>query len=107
MAYFVAKELNMRPYSVLTEWTCEELLVAYGHYANQHSNERYSMLSPKERRLHKDEDGKADPLSWLDRWSVLFVTPEQMSELAKDVDGREGQDELSRAAEIFFSWQKS
>lgn len=102
MAYFVAKELNMRPLDILTKWNCEELLVAYGYYANLHSNENYSMLSPKERAQHKDADGHPAPLTWLDRWAVLFVTPEQMEELASDTEDRTNQDELTRAASIFF-----
>lgn len=103
MAYFVAKELNMRPYEILTGWTCEELLVSYGVYANSHAHERFAMMSPKERAMHKDENGRPAPLTWLDRWAVLFVTPEQMNELASDTVDRKNQDELSRAAEIFFS----
>lgn len=87
---------------ILTGWTCEELLVAYGVYANAHSQENYNMLSKKERAQHKDADGKPAPLGWLDRWAVLFVTPEQMKELADDTNGRDNQDELSKAAEIFF-----
>lgn len=103
MAYFVAKELNIRPLEILNHWNCEELLVAYGHYANMHSNENFSMLSPKERAQHKDSNGKPAPLTWLDRWAVLFVSTEQMKELADDTVDRTNQDELTKAASIFFS----
>ena len=102
MAYFVAKELNLRPLSILTEWCCEELLVAYGFYANMHSYENYSMLTPKDRAQHKDVEGHPAPITWLDKWAVLFVTPEQMQELANDTKDRSNQDDLSRAASIFF-----
>lgn len=60
------------------------------------------MLSPKERAMHKDSNGRSAPITWLDRWAVLFVTPEQMQELASDTDNRTNKDELSKMAEVFF-----
>ena len=101
MAYFVARELHLRPLEILTSWNCEELLVAYGYYANIHSNENYSMLSPKERSKHKDSEGRPAPMTWLDRWAVLFVTPDQMKEIAED-KRTENKDDIQKAAEIFF-----
>lgn len=71
MAYFVAKELTIRPVTILTEWTCEELLVAFGVYANQNSSTNYEMLSKKE-RYRKG-------MTSLDRWAMPFVTEEQMA----------------------------
>lgn len=103
MAYFVAKELHLRPMDILTGWSCEELLVAYGHYANAHSAERFMTMTPKERANHKDERGRPDPITWLDRWAVLFVTPEQLEKLNEDVENRTHKDGLSEAAAIFFS----
>lgn len=41
MAHFVAKELKMRPNDILDEWGCAELLVAYGHYANEIADKNY------------------------------------------------------------------
>lgn len=41
MAYFVAKTLSMRPYEILSTWTEPELIVAYGHYANEISSKNY------------------------------------------------------------------
>lgn len=35
MAHFVAKKLKIRPNEILDGWGCAELLVAYGHYANE------------------------------------------------------------------------
>lgn len=87
---------------ILTTWNCEELLVAYGHYANTHSAESYNMLSPKERAQHKDSNGRPAPLSWIDKWAVLFVTPEQMAELASDTEQQTSDDDLTKAAHIFF-----
>lgn len=41
MAYFVAKTLNMRPNDILEQWAYPELIVAYGHYANEISSQNY------------------------------------------------------------------
>lgn len=41
MAYFVAKTLRIRPLEILENWSYPELIVAYGHYANEISNENY------------------------------------------------------------------
>ena len=78
MAYFVAKELHMKPSDILTEWTCEELMVAYGYYANIHSNEYVETVPKKEWGKHKP------PITWLDRWAVLFVDSAQMAELQRN-----------------------
>lgn len=103
MAYFVAKELHLRPLDILTTWNCEELLVAYGYYANQHAAENYASISPKERATHKDADGHPQPITWLDRWAVLFVTPEQMEEMNSDTKNvQKNQDEISEIASIFL-----
>lgn len=102
MAYYVAKELNIRPMDILTGWSCEELLVSYGYYANAHAQESFLMMSPKERATHKDANGRSAPITWLDRWAVLFVTPDQIEELNSDTEDRSGQDELSKMAEVFF-----
>jgi len=94
MAYYVAKTLKMRPYTILTEWTCEELLVAYGVYANQQSKESYDMKKPNE--LIKEH------LSYLDRWALPFFS-------AQDLDDGEPQkeesaeDDMSKIAEALFS----
>lgn len=52
MAYFVAKTLGMRPGEILDTWNEPELIVAYGHYANEISSENYEQwkqLDPKVR----------------------------------------------------------
>lgn len=79
MAYFVAKELNMRPTEILNNWTVEELMVSYGYYANRHSIEYIESVPEKEWAKHKPE-----PITWLDRWAVLFVSNDQMEELNND-----------------------
>lgn len=101
MAYFVAKELRMRPTDILNNWTCEELMVAYGEYANRHSNEYVETIPKKDWAKHKP------PITWLDRWAVLFVDKHQMAELADDKakDKQQAKDEadISEAARILFS----
>lgn len=102
MAYFVAKELGIRPAEILTQWTCEELLVAYGQYVNARTSEYIDTVPRKEWATHKPY-----PITWLDRWGVLFVSSEQMSEMAKDADEavKQTQNEIdiSEAAKILFS----
>lgn len=94
MAYFVAKELHLRPTEILNTWTVEELMVAYGYYANRHSAEYIESVPEKEWAKQKPE-----PLTWLDRWAVLFVSADQMEELNSDEkESLEEQDFLSAAS---------
>lgn len=98
MAYFVAKELHMKPAEILTTWNCEELMVAYGYYANIHSNEYVEMIPKKEWGKHNP------PITWLDRWAVLFVDSEQMKELTADKPAEDDKKEadIAEAARIIF-----
>lgn len=98
MAYFVAKELKMRPTDILNNWCCEELLVAYGHYINQKSAEYVDSIPKKEWAKHKPE-----PITWLDRWAVLFVTPDQMEELGKDEKKTIEEMDVLEAAQALLS----
>lgn len=41
MAHFVAKELHQRPNDILDHWGVAELIVAFGQYANEKSNQNY------------------------------------------------------------------
>lgn len=85
MAYFVAKELSTQPTKILTEWTCEELLVTFGVYANQNSAMAYEMMSKKERYKKK--------MTSLDRWQMPFVTIDQVAEMNQRE--KQDQDQLS------------
>ena len=52
MAYFVAKKLHMRPNDILDTWGVPELIVTYGHYANEDTRKNYlewKNLDPKTR----------------------------------------------------------
>lgn len=84
MAHFLAKELKMRPYEILNDWTVEELMVAYGEYANMHARENYEMTPPKERaKKHMTE---------FDRYAVMFVSLEDAlrldAETPEDIERR-------------------
>lgn len=95
MAYGVAKELSLRPYEILNNWTCEELLVAYGVYANQHSSNYYDMLSKKDRRLKK--------MTSLDRWAMPFVSQAQLERLAeRHTEEQQRNDDLETIAQAMF-----
>lgn len=91
MAYFVAKQVGVRPMEVLVNWTCEELLVAYGMYANSESKQGYDMLNPKERAQKK--------LTWLDRWAMPFFKEEDMTVSAEDSAQIE---EMNKIAQTIF-----
>lgn len=41
MAHYVAKVLHQRPNDILDRWGVPELIVAYGEYANEQTNQNY------------------------------------------------------------------
>lgn len=50
MAHFVAEKLHIRPNEILDEWCTQELIVAYGYYANEinaQNVEEYKHLDAK------------------------------------------------------------
>lgn len=52
MAYFVAKVLHIRPNEILDEWCAPELIVTFGEYANEQTQQNYAdwkNLDPKQR----------------------------------------------------------
>lgn len=42
MAHFVGEKLHIRPSEILDEWCVPELIVAYGVYANEISQQNYA-----------------------------------------------------------------
>lgn len=42
MAHYVARILHLRPNDILDGWCTPELVVAYGHYANEDSLKNYN-----------------------------------------------------------------
>lgn len=80
---------------ILTTWTCEELLVAYGIYANQNSSSYYDMLSKKERYTKG--------MTPNDRWAMPFVTMDQLSEMNQQTaNDKERLDDAKAIAEAIF-----
>lgn len=73
MAHYVAKKLHLRPNDILDTWGVPELLVAYGHYANEQSAKEFSEwrnLDPKARaKIQKPQE-----------YAVLFHSFDDMEE---------------------------
>ena len=44
MAHFVGKTLHIRPNDILDTWGVPELVVAYGHYANEITSQNLSLI---------------------------------------------------------------
>lgn len=81
---------------ILTGWSCGELLVAYGVYANAHSKEGYDLMPKAERRKKN--------LTWLDRWAIPFFTQQQVETLSEAIQEENKEaEEMSRIAEALFS----
>lgn len=97
MAYFVARELHMRPYEILTQWTCEELAVAYGEYANVHSAEAYETRMAMFRKNEKPKRPAPD-----EKWAVMFVTREELKALHEKAKEKSNRPNLADLAENFF-----
>ena len=52
MAHFVGKQLHIRPGEILETWGVPELIVAYGQYSNEITNQNYEQwksMSPESR----------------------------------------------------------
>ena len=87
MAYVVAEQLHMRPYTVLTTWGCEELLVSFGVYMNERMAESYNdfqQLDSKQKSQVKNKPTE---------YALRFVTFEQIDELAKPKSEDQQQEE--------------
>ena len=97
MAYFVARELHIRPYEILTTWTCEELAVAYGEYANIHSNEAYETRMSFFRKNEKPKRPAPE-----ERWAVIFVTREELAEMHRAAEEKPDRPNLADLAANFF-----
>lgn len=105
MGYAVAKELGLRPRDVLM-WDPEELVVAFGVYANQHAAEAYEMAMAQ----FKKGPQKPKLPKWTDRWAVLFMTEEQVEQVMKDQEEaaknaksmEEKEHSMAEAASILF-----
>ena len=97
MAYFVARELHIRPLEILTEWSCEELAVAYGEYANIHSAESYETRMAMFRKNEKPRKPSPD-----EKWAVLFITREELAEMHRKAKEQQDRPNLADLAQNFF-----
>ena len=55
MAHYVGKTLHIRPSEILDTWGCAELLVAYGEYANEVSQENYAIWKSGDKKGKRPE----------------------------------------------------
>lgn len=96
MAHYLAKELKMRPYDILNDWTVEEVMVAYGEYANIKSKEHWEMTSPKDR-------AKKHMLP-SDRWAVAFVSLEDAIKMSEQgvTNFRQNEIDLQNVANMLL-----
>lgn len=94
MAYFVAKELGMRPIEILNDWSCEELLVAFGVYGNQMSAKAYEMTPKQERRKKQ--------MTELDRYVMPFFTETDLAKLYAEPVRKTEPDDMEKIANIIF-----
>lgn len=83
MTYWIANKLKMRPNDILYGWGVAELIVAYGKYSNELVSRAYKEWeeTPVKQRMGK----KVPP-----EYNVLFFSPEQMQELSKEEDNKNG-----------------
>lgn len=59
MAHFVGEKLNIRPSEILDTWGVAELLVAFGQYANEITNQNFQQwkaMDPKYRHGEKPKE---------------------------------------------------
>lgn len=97
MAYFVARELHIRPYEILTKWSCEELCVAYGEYANIHSAESYETRMSYFRKNEKPKKPSPD-----EKWAVMFITREELAEMHEKAKHQSERPNLADLAAQFL-----
>lgn len=97
MAYFVAKELGMRPTEILNDWNVEELMVSYGYYLNNHTAEYIESVPEKEWAKHKPK-----PIIWTDRWGVLFISPDQMDNMQEREQQEINEQDFLTAAQMLL-----
>lgn len=80
---------------IMTEWTCEELLVAYGVYMNQRSQSNYEMMSAEEKKRKRIGD--------MERWAIPFISYRQLDELENQAQEQsEKFDELEAIGSALF-----
>ena len=71
MAHYVGKELHIRPNDILDGWGVPELIVAYGHYANETMYQNYM-------EYHYHETGEKPPAP--KKYAVRFIGVRELNE---------------------------
>lgn len=71
MAHFVGKELHIRPSEILDTWGVPELIVAYGHYANEIAYQNYIQW----KQLKSKEEPPAPK-----QYAVRFISVREMED---------------------------
>lgn len=79
MAHFVAKTLHIRPNQILDQWGVAELLVAYGHYANEITQRNFLEWKALKREAQKDIERPEE-------YAVKFFAPDDLEEEEPDGD---------------------
>lgn len=71
MAHFVGKTLHIRPNEILDTWGVAELIVAYGEYANEISQQNY------EEWRHMDAASRGEPP---EKYVVKFLSDNRLED---------------------------
>lgn len=71
MAHYVGKVLHIRPNEILDTWGCPELLVAYGQYANEVSQQNY------EEWRHMDAEHRGEKP---EKYIVRFLSDDRLED---------------------------
>lgn len=73
MAHYVGKVLHIRPNEILDTWSCSELIVAYGEYANEVSMQNY------EEWKHMDVKSRSS-IEKPEKYIVKFLSDDRLEE---------------------------
>ena len=73
MAHFVAKILGQRPSHVLSGWGVSELIVAYGHYANEQSYQNFMDWKSSQENAPKPKQPQP--------FVVQFISQDELEEM--------------------------
>lgn len=89
MTYTVAKTLHIRPREILFNWTCEELLVAFGVYVNDIMAQKYAEFES----LDSTTKSKIKKSDRPQEYAIRFITFDQWEELTRPKSDQELQAE--------------
>lgn len=96
MSYTVAKTLHFRPLEILTQWSCEEVLISFGVYMNELMSAKHSEFESLDSQI-KSKIPKSDRPS---EYAMKFVTFEQLEALNKPLSDEEIEAEKLEEAKM-------